>query len=655
MLGALLVGVQVIPPLQQVAHAAATYTYVVNDVGDGADAGTNGACLTAANTCTLRAAIQEAKARTSGTVAIQFSIPGPGPHVITPATSLPTLSNMNVPVTIDGYTQPGATPNTDQYASNAHIDIEIRGTGDKTTSFTLLYITSPNNVVRGLSLYNALKKIQLNGSNSYNNTLSGLFVGTDSTGTYTGSPRKLSINGIEVIYGAHDNIIGGPALADRNVLSGNAGHGIAFYSAGSDRNVVTNSIAGLSPDGLRSVPNLGQGIDIDRDTEYTRIGGFGPNDHNVVSGNGQGGIEVSHSPGTQDNQILGNWVGTTVDGNSSAPYTANQQTGIMVQDGSSLTLVAGNVVGNNGAAGITVETDGVGREAYDNTIIGNWIGVSRNGTPIPNTVGIEFHDNTYDNVVQENVITNNIGSGIVFTSPLPTAIGNTFTRNSIYANGGPGIDLPPTGAVNLNDAGDGDTGPNTLLNFPVITAASTASASGTVCAGCVVELFVADGAVGAYGSGKTYVGSATANGAGTWSLATGGLLTGGQVVTATATDAAGSTSEFAKNVAVTDSLLAGDLFERTVGSGWGTTDSGGTYGYKPGEQPSLSVAGGVGKMLVPAPGTSRRTWLPSLSVRDVDAVVSVSADKVATGGFGLTESLQLRRVTTNLSYNARLR
>ena len=232
--------------------------------------------------------------------------------------------------------------NTDQYASNAHIDIEIRGTGDKTTAFTLMFITSPNNVVRGLSLYNALKKIQLQRTQRVQQHA---FRADSSAPTRpaptSGRPASCPVNGIEVIYGVHDNIIGGPALADRNVLSGNAGHGIAFYSAGSDHNVVTNSIGGSRRTGrARSQPRAGH-----RHQPRHRVhahGGFGPNDHNVVSGNGQGGIEVSHSPGTQDNQILGNWVGTTVDGNSTAPYTANPQTGIMVQDGSSLTLVQGN-------------------------------------------------------------------------------------------------------------------------------------------------------------------------------------------------------------------------------------------------------------------------------------------------------------------------
>ena len=71
--------------------------------------------------------------------------------------------------------------------------------------------------------------------------------------------------------------------------------------------------------------------------------------------------------------------------------------------------------------------------------------------------------------------------------------------------------------VNPNDAGDGDSGPNQQLNFPVITAADT-NVTGTACANCVVEVFLADRPAGANGSGKTFLASATAAGDGSFSV-----------------------------------------------------------------------------------------------------------------------------------------
>ncbi len=60
-----------------------------------------------------------------------------------------------------------------------------------------------------------------------------------------------------------------------------------------------------------------------------------------------------------------------------------------------------------------------------------------------------------------NTIANNGADG-VFVSGGPA---NAITGNSIYSNGGLGIDLAPNG-VTPNDVEDGDSGPNDLQNFP---------------------------------------------------------------------------------------------------------------------------------------------------------------------------------------------
>ena len=57
---------------------------------------------------------------------IRFNIPGPGPHYIeTPATGYPLITNQSV--LINGYSQPGASPNTNSILApnNAKIDIVL--------------------------------------------------------------------------------------------------------------------------------------------------------------------------------------------------------------------------------------------------------------------------------------------------------------------------------------------------------------------------------------------------------------------------------------------------------------------------------------------------------------------------------------------------
>jgi hypothetical protein len=70
---------------------------------------------------TLRDAIQCANS-IPGVDTITFNIPGSGVQTITPLTVLPDITD---PVIIDGYSQPGASPNTLSNADNAVVLIEL--------------------------------------------------------------------------------------------------------------------------------------------------------------------------------------------------------------------------------------------------------------------------------------------------------------------------------------------------------------------------------------------------------------------------------------------------------------------------------------------------------------------------------------------------
>ena len=150
------------------------------------------------------------------------------------------------------------------------------------------------------------------------------------------------------------------------------------------------------------------------------------------------------------------------------------------------------------------------------------------------------------------------------------ATGNRIEGNSIFANGGLGIDLTlvfdgPCGITD-NDNCDTDIGPNKLQNYPVLTSATSGSGSTTI-QGTLnsapntmfrIEFFDNDQChPSGHGSGKTFI--AFTN------ITTGGLCTApitvtfpvnvelGHVITATATDPAGNTSEFSACVPVTSS------------------------------------------------------------------------------------------------------
>src|SRR5438132_4359084 len=74
-----------------------------------------------------------------------------------------------------------------------------------------------------------------------------------------------------------------------------------------------------------------------------------------------------------------------------------------------------------------------------------------------------------------NTIAFNAGVGV----DVLAGSGNTISDNSIFSNGGLGIDLAPAG-ITPNDKRDGDVGANQLQNFPDLQSAASGGSSGTV-------------------------------------------------------------------------------------------------------------------------------------------------------------------------------
>ncbi|CAN5170378.1 hypothetical protein BH23CHL1_BH23CHL1_04640 [soil metagenome] len=524
--------------------------YTVNSTGDAGDSSVgNGICGTADGVCTLRAAIQEA-VRDRGASTINFNIPGPGVHTIVLTSELPTLWNDSSPTTIDGYTQPGSAPNSSPSISNAAIMVQIEGQG--TDQFGALKITSSGNVIRGLAWYKFERVFWLYGQNAGNNVLTGNFIGTNSAGTFTTNVTALTqAHGLHLEKGAGNNRIGGTALGERNVISGNGRHGIGMWHGGTNGNLVFNNIVGLSPNGNTCLRNRIEGADINYGASNNIIGGTIPGQRNVFTGMGIAGVDLSHGTNTTGNQVIGNFIGTNATGTGLVPNCVNNRLGMRVKDGVRNNLISKNVIGGSRGAGIEIEsppTVNNNNITTNNTFTENWIGVTPDGTAIPNPIGILVNGQG-NQIGPGNVISRNTGAGVQLD--YVDSDFNTITRNSIYGNGGLGIDLAPKG-VTPNDANDADSGPNQNLNFPVLENAGTGQVTGTACGGCQIEIFIADRAATAYGQGKTFVGAAMANADGTFAVPVTGV-SGGLVVTSTATDSDGNTSEFSLNKTVSGS------------------------------------------------------------------------------------------------------
>ncbi len=122
----------------------------------------------------------------------------------------------------------------------------------------------------------------------------------------------------------------------------------------------------------------------------------------------------------------------------------------------------------------------------------------------------------------------------------------------MYANGGLGIDIAIDGVLGVtpNDTGDLDNGPNNELNIPVLTQATVNDRLRHGLRQLHDRGLHRGRWIGRHGEGRTLRWYGYRELAPEHSLSPISGVTQGQYVTATATDAAGNTSEFSQNLIV---------------------------------------------------------------------------------------------------------
>jgi VCBS repeat protein/all-beta uncharacterized protein/S-layer family protein len=411
----------------------------------------------------MRQAILDANAN-NGADMITFSIES-GVKTITPTSALPTITES---VTIDGTTQPGpaGTPlielNGEMAGSNArglvmvsgtstikalvinrfgsngirvesdfnniegnYIGVDVTGTkalpnGNGASAFGINIVNS-RNVIGGTSpnarniVSGNFSGIRIEGSE---NRVEGNYIGTDVSGTLP--LGNGTCGGIEVR--GPRNTIGGDTAAARNIISGNTNMGIQIDQQPAKENLVQGNYVGVDASGALALSNQNSGIIIN-DAPGNMIGGTTPGARNIISANGQKGINIGFpscffSPGQKGVIIQGNYIGTDVAGTGDL---GNSQDGVFVENNSLQNTVIDNIIAFNGGKGVHIPDD-----------------PSMPG--IPNNPGLQID----------------------------------ITNNSIFSNTGLSIDLGPSG-VTPNDPRDPDLGANLLQNFPALTSATTAS------------------------------------------------------------------------------------------------------------------------------------------------------------------------------------
>ncbi len=326
---------------------------------------------------------------------------------------------------------------------------------------------------------------------------------------FTGRP-KLEIDGS--LAGAATGLFVRASSSTIRGLAINNFSGLAGIVLGGNNNTVTGNFIGTNLSGTVAKPNA-RGILVSPTFNFVPasgnlIGGASAATRNVISGNTNEGILIG---GGQSTIVLGNFIGTSVTGTAALP---NGGDGVQITRFSPIVFSEGP-----GAAGSFNQVGGVG---------------AREG----------------------NRIRNNGGAGVAVVD----GASNSIRGNSILNQDGLGIDLDFAG-VTPNDRRDPDFGPNLLQNYPLLggvdLTTTSISAGGlldsTPSTTFTIDLYASStGDASGNGEGETYLGSTTtttnSEGYGGFSLTVSTSVAVGSIITATATDPSGNTSEFSNQV-----------------------------------------------------------------------------------------------------------
>ena len=170
----------------------------------------------------------------------------------------------------------------------------------------------------------------------------------------------IGVSVFSAFYFAENNTIGGAAVVDRNVISGNTTAGIR--NDGFDTLIEGNYI-GVDKTGDLARGNGDDGINNLEDDAIVR--------NNVISDNGIYGIRLLGD----DHIIQGNKIGTSADGTAALGnfYAGIIAIGDNVTIGGTTAATDRNIISANGGGGLWLKTS-------NSLVQGNYIGVAANGT-----------------------------------------------------------------------------------------------------------------------------------------------------------------------------------------------------------------------------------------------------------------------------------
>jgi uncharacterized membrane protein len=450
-------------------------TIVVNVVGDERDADPDDGIIDVdldepGEQITLRAAIELANER-AGKDRIEFDIPGGGIPTIKVGLPFPGTNVMQIgtdgdifphadrdekfviisslkatdPVEIDGTTQPGGW--VEITSSIGKNDPEAR----PWDGFNGLEIAGGNSEIRGLVI-NDIRGVGLLISEKGNNWIAGNRIGTDKTGMVSkpnnhgenlilvgGTPTTFIFYAGGLLVTSDNNLIGGTAPKDRNILSGQQniflGERMAAYGAnltlagsGAYNNRIIGNFIGTNVTGDELVGGLNNGwnddfvrLKVQNGAHDNVIGGFNPGERNVI-----GAILLNR---TQNTQILNNYIGVGASGTQILDWL---RTSIVINKSDSVLIQENTIRGGSPNSISSQKTENV--EVYSNRI-----GVFENGEIMDSSTSRHlFFGNPSKNITiggvesnRANLISHPANDSAVRTGILRTSVGRDFFSGNV--------------------------------------------------------------------------------------------------------------------------------------------------------------------------------------------------------------------------------
>ena len=280
-------------------------------------------------------------------------------------------------------------------------------------------VESNNNTVRDNLLSGQDTGARIEGDD---NVVQGNHVGTD----LDGEASIANLWGV-IVSGGDNNLIGGTADGEGNLLSGNTHAGLRLQTAATSNDVQGN-LVGTDVDGDDGLENGNNGVAIE-------ASGFNTLSGNVISANGGDGVVIKEV-GADNNVLEANLVGTELNGTDEL---GNGRNGVFIDGGNEnrigdpLSAAALNTIAFNDENGVAIDA-GVANSVLRNSIHHNGdlgIDLESDGVTANDILDIDVGANNLQN---SGAVTSAVAGAVTTVNWTLSSLLNTDFRLEFYAN-----------------------------------------------------------------------------------------------------------------------------------------------------------------------------------------------------------------------------